>query len=85
VRVDTVAQKLSMVEERLQEQSCLFQTGDYICMAHDTDKLTWVCFTRKMVSVDRIMSPRLKSFLSVRKLQEQRSQPYKFVLGSSLS
>jgi hypothetical protein len=42
MRVVAVAWKLSMIEERLQEQSCLFQTGDYGNKGHSLDKLTWV-------------------------------------------
>jgi hypothetical protein len=35
VRVIAVAQKLSTIEERLQEQSCLFQKGDYRIKGHN--------------------------------------------------
>jgi hypothetical protein len=39
------AQKLSIIEERLQEQSCLFEIEDYRNKGHSPEKLTWIlCF-----------------------------------------
>jgi 3-methyladenine DNA glycosylase Mpg len=52
VRAVAVAQKLSMAEERLQEQNCLIQTGDHRNKGHISEKLTRVKFPRKMFYVD---------------------------------
>jgi hypothetical protein len=37
----TVAQKLSAMEEGLQEQGCWFHTGDNRNKGYNSDKLTW--------------------------------------------
>jgi hypothetical protein len=50
--VFAVAWKLRITEERLQKQSCLFQTGDYRNKGHNSDKMTWVLFPTKKFSVD---------------------------------
>jgi hypothetical protein len=47
-----VARKLSMMGERLQEKSCLFHTGDYRNKGYNLNKLAWIQFPTKMVSVD---------------------------------
>jgi hypothetical protein len=56
MRVVAVAWKLSMIEERFQEQSCIFQTGDYRNRGFNPEKLTWVRFSMKMVSVSQKLS-----------------------------
>jgi hypothetical protein len=83
-----VAQKLSMAEQRLQEQSCLFQTGDY--RNKGTTPKSFLCsipskdvFCGSETKHERSMVPRQKLFLSARKLQKQKPQCYKSVLGSS--
>jgi hypothetical protein len=45
-----------MTKEKCQEQSGLFQAGDYRNEVHSPYKLTWVWFSRKMVSVAQKLS-----------------------------
>jgi hypothetical protein len=52
----SVAQKLSTIEEWRQDQSCLFQRGDYKNKDRNPEKLSWVRFPVKMVSVARKLS-----------------------------
>jgi hypothetical protein len=51
--VVTVAQKLSLIEERLQDQRCLLQTGDYRNKGHNSGKLSCIRFLMKKLSVDQ--------------------------------
>jgi hypothetical protein len=50
VRTVPVARKLSTIEERRQDQSCLFRRGDYRNRAHYPKHLSWVQVPMKMVS-----------------------------------
>jgi hypothetical protein len=57
VRAVPVAQKLSTIEERRQDQSYLFRRGDYRNKDHNPPKkLSWVPFPVKTVSVARKLS-----------------------------
>jgi hypothetical protein len=57
VRAVPVARKLRTIEERRQDQSCLFRRGDYTNKGHNHDKnLSWVLGPVKMVSVARKVS-----------------------------
>jgi hypothetical protein len=47
-----VAWKLSITEERYQQQSCLLQAGHNKNKVHNSDKLTWVPFPTDMFSSD---------------------------------
>jgi hypothetical protein len=84
-----VAQKLSKIEERLHEQSSWFQTGDYRNQGHSSDNVTRVRFPMKMLSMAWKLSMTEEwhqdQFVSMRKLQQQRPQHYKSVLGFSPS
>jgi hypothetical protein len=42
VRVVSVARKLRTIEERRQDQSCLFRREDYRNKSHNSAKLSWV-------------------------------------------
>jgi hypothetical protein len=53
VRAVPVARKRSTIEERRQDQSCLFERWDYRNEGRKPPKLSWVRFPVKMVSVDR--------------------------------
>jgi hypothetical protein len=46
----SVARKLSTIKERRQDQSCLFQRGDYSDKGLNPDMLFWVRFPVKVVS-----------------------------------
>jgi hypothetical protein len=86
VRLFPVAQKLSTIEERHKEQSCLFRRGDYRNKGHNPDKLSWVPFLTKMFCCsetkhDIRTAPR--PVVSVKRLQEQCPQPWKSALASS--
>jgi hypothetical protein len=88
VRLVDVAQELSTIEERLEEQSCLFQTGSYSNKSHNSKKLFWVSIPNVIFcglesKHYRRTVPRQMLLVSDRKLEEQRSQCYKSVLGSS--
>jgi hypothetical protein len=68
VRAVAVAQKLSTIGERLQEQSCLCQTGHYKSNGHnsqhtDLDAMFSVYWKQRVAS-------RPKLFVSARKSQE---------------
>jgi hypothetical protein len=54
--VVAVAQKLSTVKERLEEQGCLFRTGDYKNKDNNSEKLSWVLFLMMKFSVDQKLS-----------------------------
>jgi hypothetical protein len=56
VRAVPVACKLSTIEERRQEQRCLFGSGDCRNKGHNPEKLSWVRFPVKMASVSRKLS-----------------------------
>jgi hypothetical protein len=51
-----VAWKLSTIEERRQDQNCLFRRGDYRIKGHNPEKLLWIRFPAKMFSVARKLS-----------------------------
>jgi hypothetical protein len=56
MRVVPVFRKLSTIEGRRQEQSCLFRRGDHRNKGHDPERLSWVRFLTRMVSVARKLS-----------------------------
>jgi hypothetical protein len=53
VRMVSVAQKLSTIEEWCQDQRCLFRREDYTNEGQNPEKLSCVRVLVKMVSVDR--------------------------------
>jgi hypothetical protein len=55
VGVVPVARKLSTLEERRQDQNCLFRRGDYRNKGHNPEQL-WVRLPVKIVSVARNLS-----------------------------
>jgi hypothetical protein len=72
VRAVSVAQKLNVIQKRLQKQGCLFQTRDYKSKAHNYKKHLGstpdegsVC--KLKTTHDRRTAPSLKSFVSVMK------------------
>jgi hypothetical protein len=76
VRAVPVARKLSTIEERRQDQSCLFRQGDYTNKGHNHEK----CVLRSIPGEDGFCSwvikhdvrtaPRPKVFASKRRLQK---------------
>jgi hypothetical protein len=48
-----VARKLSTIEERRQDQSCLFRRGDHRIKDHNPGNLSWVRALVKMAFVSR--------------------------------
>jgi hypothetical protein len=56
VRAVPVARKLSTIEERRQDQSCLFRRGDYRNKGQKPEKLSWVRVLEKMSSLEIIFS-----------------------------
>jgi galactose-1-phosphate uridylyltransferase len=80
VRAVPVPRKLSTIEERRQDQSCLFQRGDFRNKGHNPEKLSRVRVLTRMVSVARNLSTieeqrqENKLFVSARRFQELKSQ-----------
>jgi hypothetical protein len=56
VQMASAARKLSKIEERCPDQSCLFRRGDYRNEGQNPEKLNWVRFPMKMVSAARKLS-----------------------------
>jgi hypothetical protein len=51
VRAVPVARKLSTIEERRQEQSCLSRRGDYRNEGQKSEKVSWVRVSVKMLGL----------------------------------
>jgi hypothetical protein len=56
LRAVPVAWKLSTTEERLQDQSCLLQRGDYTNTGRNIEKLAWVRVPVRAAPVVRKLS-----------------------------
>jgi hypothetical protein len=62
MKMVSVARKPSTIEERCQDQSCLFRRGDYKNKGRSTETLSWVrVLTRRIISVTRKLSTKKKS------------------------
>jgi hypothetical protein len=55
MRAVSEARKLSMIEERRQDQRCLFQRGVYRHKGHNSKNLSWLRVLVEVVSVARKM------------------------------
>jgi hypothetical protein len=82
MKIVYVARKLCTIEERRQDQSCLFRRGDYRNKTQNPVKLLGSIpsedgFCSSETKHDRRMVPGLKLFVFARRLQEQRPQHQK--------
>jgi hypothetical protein len=74
-----VARKISTIEERRQDQSCLFRRGDHRNKGHNTEKLLGSSpgefgFCSSGTKHDRRTAPRQNLSVSARRLQGRRLQ-----------
>jgi hypothetical protein len=82
VRAVPVVRKLSKIEERRQDQSCLRRRGDYRDEGQNHENLSWVRLPVKLVHVPRKLSttektPRTKLFISASRLQKTEGKTAK--------
>jgi hypothetical protein len=85
VRAVPVARKLSTIEERRQDQSCLFRSGNYKNKGHNPENCPgfesrWECFCSLETKHDRRMAPRQKNVCFGEEITGTKVTNPKFVL-----